>query len=117
MSFLARGIARGRLKDRNPIARAVHLEQEGDRVAVAFDGRRYAGQVGAAPVVVSGTGGDPLRLTFRRRGDTLVQRFDGERGGRTNTFTVGADGRLRVEVTVRSPRLPGDVVYRLTYAR
>ena len=47
----------------------------------------------------------------------LTQTFVGKDGERRNTYSLSEDGTLRLEVTVRSSRLPAPLEYDLTYER
>lgn len=115
MNFLVRGIARGRLKDANPVDRRITIRQRGDRLTTSFDGRSYSARLGGPGRVVEGITGDELRLTFRVHEDRLVQRFDGGDKGRQNVFELDDEGHLRLSVTVWADRLPSNVRYELRY--
>ena len=116
MNLIARPIARERLLEANEIPQRLSVEVSGDRVTVSFDGRSYTATVGGPAVSVVGVTGDPLKLTLRVDKSTLVQRFVGSRGGKTNRFSNHGQN-LRLQVRVHSESLPKDLVYRLTYRR
>lgn len=117
MSFIVRGIARGRLEETNRAPDAIELSRQGDVMTVVIDGRRYAAPFDGAPVTVTGVGGDEVALTYRRDGDRLVQTFRGEDGGRENVFRFVDAETVVLEVRVFSERLPADLRYSLTYRR
>ena len=116
MNPLIRGIARDRLLASNAIPDAAKVHPEGDVVTIGFDDREYTASLGAGPIEVVGSSGDPLKLTHRLTGGKLVQDFVGDKGGRTNTLGVGGE-TLTVDVRVHSTKLPKDVTYRMTFTR
>jgi hypothetical protein len=117
MNLFVRDIARSRLRDTNRVASSLVIQRDGPRITVSLDDRTYSAELGGAPVTVRGSTGDSLRLTHRLHGQRLVQTFEGERGSRINTFYVDGEGRLRLDVVVRSPQLPRDLLYRLSYGK
>jgi hypothetical protein len=116
INFFVRGIARDRLRDANQIPSRIVIRRDGRTIIVSQDDRTQAAELGGPPVQVKGSAGDDLRLTYRARDGRLVQSFEGERGSRINTFFIDESGRMRVDVVVRSPRLPKDLRYRLSFA-
>jgi hypothetical protein len=117
MSIFIRDIARSRLRDANKIPSSLVIRREARRITVSLDDRTYSAEIGAPPVSVIGSSGDALRLTHRVRDQRLIQTFEGERGSRINTFFIDPDGRLLIDVEVRSPRLPRDLRYRLSFGK
>jgi hypothetical protein len=116
MNFLARGIARRRLREGNAIAERLVFRPDGATLTVEHDARAHRAPLDGTPGKTRGANGDRLKLTYAVDGDRLVQTFDGDNGGKTVVYRVEG-GRLTVDVTVRSKRLPRDLRYRLTYAR
>lgn len=117
MNLFVRDIARDRLRASNEVPSALAIHRIGRRVTVSFDERTYTAELGGPPVTVQGATGDPVRLTYRLQGQRLIQDFRGERGGRVNAFYVDAEGRLRIDVKVHSPKLPKDLLYRLSFGK
>jgi hypothetical protein len=117
MNIFIRDIARSRLRAANEIPSALIIRREARRVTVSLGDRTYSADIGAPPVSVTGSSGDELRLTHRVRDQRLIQTFEGERGSRINTFFIDPDGRLLIDVIVRSPRLPRDLRYRLSFGK
>jgi hypothetical protein len=119
MNFIVRGIARKRLKQANPIPRLVRIRRAGEDVLVIrIDKRVYRAKIGGPAVTVVGITGDELKLTHRVVDNRVVQRFEGESGGRVNTFTPlgkGDDKGMKLRVRVFSDKLPKDLVYGLSY--
>jgi hypothetical protein len=115
-SFIARGIMRRRLHESNGIGERIRIEQHGDEVTIAYNGPPRTARIGGPPVHFTARTGDELAYTLRSDGRRLVQRFEGKRGGRINSFHLDGD-QLVVRVTIFSDRLPADVVYELRYAR
>jgi hypothetical protein len=118
MNFIKRPIARGRLKKTNPLYQHIEISRNASTIEVRFD----AGK----PVLLPQDGsvarwtrddGEQFDVTGKLQGETLVQTFAAEDGQRVNTFSVGADGKLMLQVTLTSPQLPEPVRYQLAYRR
>jgi hypothetical protein len=116
MSFLSRGIARRRLLAASRIPQSLRIARDGDLVKIVFDDRERRSRIGTAPIKVIGSSGDELDYTVRIEDEALVQRFEGESGGRINTL-YRQDEVIIVKVTIHSVRLPANVVYKLRYTR
>lgn len=117
MNIFVRRIARDRLTSSNTVPSGVRIQRDGRRIAVTVGERTYAAQLDGPPAKVTNSRGNELRMTLRLQAGRLVQDFQGDGGGRTNSFSVDGNGRLKMEVNVHSPRLPKDVVYRLSFAK
>jgi hypothetical protein len=118
LSFVVRGIARSRLRAANRIAPWVALERRGDQLVVRYEGRpAMAARADGQPVSWKDEHGATVSLQHRMEGPTLVQVLSTGEGARTNRFTAGADGSLRMAVEISSPRLPAPLRYALTYRR
>jgi hypothetical protein len=117
MNFIKRPIARSRLKKTNEVHRRVDIAL-GDQIAIAFD-RHPPVQMPAdgRTIVWTRDDGEKFDVHAVWEGDRLVQTFKAEDGTRANKFSLGADGRLNLEVTLTSPQLDTPVVYTLTFAR
>ena len=116
MVWIARDIARDRLRETNQIPRTLRIVRDGHRIRISFDGREREASVRGAPVKVVGITGDALDYTLDVSSSCLVQRFEDERGGRINMIRAEGDV-LVVRVTIFSARLPANVVYELRYTR
>jgi hypothetical protein len=82
MLWPASEIARSRLREANPIPGRLTIERAGERVRISFDGRLRETALHANPIIVIGLAGDELRYRLEVGDGALVQRFDGEAGGR-----------------------------------
>jgi hypothetical protein len=120
MNFITRPIARGRLVKINPVPQRVRIRMVKDTVSAAFDDGN--------PVVTPLNGdvvpwSNPLTKETDHAhvvasGETVVQFIAAPDGTRENAFVFSADGtRLRLVVTVTSPRLPRALVYELLFRR
>jgi len=118
MNFIKRPIARGRLKKTNPLYQRIEISHDANQIAVRFDAR--------TPVLMPADGtsakwtrddGERFDVTGKLQTETLVQTFTAEDGQRVNTFSVGADGKLTLQVTLTSLQLPAPVSYQLAYRR
>jgi hypothetical protein len=118
MNFIKRPIARSRLKKTNSAHQRVEIRIGGDQISVAFDGNKPV-QMPADGSTIRWTreDGETFDVNAAWDGDRLVQTFKAEDGARANSFSVGADGRLQMVVTLTSPQLDQPLVYTLTFAR
>lgn len=114
MNFITQPIARGRLRDKNPLVRRIEINLAPPNCRVVFDGSRtYRGNLNAwTPHTFDG---DTVRVQFRHREDSIVQMFRTDSGSRRNVYRLLPNGRMRLEVTVQAGSLPRAMSYRLTY--
>jgi hypothetical protein len=117
LNALVRGRARKRLTKTNPVFAQVEIERNGDALSLAFDGRLNVCKLDGSVTEVESIEGSKLDCRLSMKGDELVQHLDGKLGGRVNTYSVDASGRLKVKVRIYSHLMPKDMKYRLTYAR
>ena len=119
MSFVARPIARSRLRRTNAYYDRVVIDFTPVRVTTQFDGRHVIeSPAGGETIKWTREDGEVLDLSTRWQGGRLVQSFTADDGGRVNTYSVGEDGRtLTMHVVVSSPRLPRALEYDLVYTR
>lgn len=113
MNYFFRGIAADRLREGTHLNRRITLDVNEDRLTVRFDDRdSYTSRIGRT---VRQNG---LRVTQRLRpSGELEQVFEGDEGTRWYVYTPLPDGRLRVETTTGSPRMPEPMHYALEYRR
>jgi hypothetical protein len=118
MNFIKRPIARSRLKKTNEAHRRVEIKVGPGEISVAFDGRKPV-QMPADGSTIRWTreDGETFDVNAAWDGDRLVQTFKAEDGTRANAFSIGADGRLNMVVTLTSPQLDQPLVYTLTFSR
>jgi len=118
MNFIKRPIARSRLKKTNEAHRRVEIGIGHDQISVAFDGHKPV-QMPADGSTIRWTreDGETFDVDAAWDGDRLVQTFKAEDGTRANAFSVTADGRLTMQVTLTSPQLDQPLVYALTFSR
>ena len=117
MSFITRPIARGRLTRTNPVYNRVVLNYTNDQVSTTFDQRHaIESPANGQPVKWTREDGEKFDLSTEWQQGRLVQTFRAEDGSRTNVYTVSADGgTLTMNVTIRSPKLPQPLTYKLVY--
>ncbi len=116
MNILARGIARGRLRDSNAVPKAISISRTGDDVAVAFDDRKYQAPLDGSSTTVVGITGDTLNYRVSVSAKQLEQTFVGPKGARSNTMRREGE-ELKMSVEIRSDRLPKVLRYQLTFRR
>ncbi|HLS81985.1 MAG TPA: hypothetical protein VK025_11335 [Steroidobacter sp.] len=118
MNFIARAVARSRLRKTNPVYQRIVIERTDELIAVQFDDRK--------PIEMPADGsrtrwtredGEVFDVNAEALGGKLVQTFEAEDGRRVNTFSANEAGQLTMEVEVSSPQLPIPVFYTLLYER
>lgn len=118
MNVIVRGTARRRLAAASEIPAGLSLSLRGDLLTVRLPEGAYAAPLDGSVVKVAGPSGDPVSLRHQLVGDAGVrQHFDSDDGRRVNLCEPLADGRLRIHVTLHSPKLPKPLRYAMTFAR
>lgn len=119
MPFFLEGIARGRIRARTYPHQRVRFDIRGDRVLMSADDWGPVGSRPNGPAVrIVGPEGDRLRFTQSIARGRLLQRYWHPDGERINEFSLSGDRQwLWISVTIRSPRLPDEVRFRLRYRR
>ncbi len=116
MNVFARGIARDRLKESNPIARAMVFSASDKALTIAMDQRAYTAPLDGSKVKVKGITGDELDLHLVLAAGSLKQVFSAEDKGRINSFSFSGS-TLLMHVRVHAEKLPKDLLYKLSYER
>jgi hypothetical protein len=120
MSFLTRGIARGRLTKANPVPQRVTVRVGTDTVAIRFDDGN------ACTTPFDGDSVPYLSSITKERymahlvvaGDSVIESINAGDGIRRNAYVfLDSATRLRLVVTISSPKLPGPLRYSLLFAR
>lgn len=114
---MVRGLGRKRLVESNPIPKTLRISVDGDLVDIRFDGDGHSASLDGTPVKAVSPFGDKVKISHRMRGSKLTEHIDGGQGDRHNTFKLGSDGKLTVDVQITSSHLPVPVEYRLTFKR
>jgi hypothetical protein len=116
VSPMVRNIGRKRLQESNPIPQRLSIAVDGDTVDIRFDGTGHSASLDGTPIKTVSQG-DKVKISHRMRGSKLTEFIDGSQGDRRNTFKLGSDGKLTVDVEITSGHLPVPVEYRLTFKR
>lgn len=120
MSFITRPVARGRLTKSNPLPQVVHVVVSPDTFSVTFDNGNpvatpFKGDTVPYHSVITN---EDYKAHYDAVADTASQAIVSKDGVRRNTFIfLGGGQRLRMHVTVSSPRLPGPLNYQLLFAK
>jgi hypothetical protein len=117
MNVFTRGIARGRLRRTNPAYANVEISFSDADARITAGPARVVLPLTGAPVRWKRGDGETFTVTGKLQSGTYVETFEAKDGRRTNVFSVAADGRLTMSVTVTSPRLPAPLRYKLVYRR
>lgn len=116
VSWVKRGFARARLREKNPVRDSLTIEVSGGQVTIAYGDDRYSTRDGQWQNVTAL--GEPVRLLQQVVGARIYQTFRTEEGEKVTVYTPSEDGRqMRLDVTITSPQLPEPVRYELTYRR
>lgn len=118
MNFVTRPIARGRLTRTNQPYQRVTVDFSSSQVTVTTDGRDpIVSPANGTPIKWTREDKEVLDVSTEWENGVLEQTFKAEDGQRVNRYSVGADGKMTMEVTITSPRLPRPLVYKLVYNR
>jgi hypothetical protein len=118
MNWVARQVARTRLRRINDPYTTVSISQNGPDVVVVFQGRSVASPASGEEIQWRRETGEVLGVSTRWRGHQLEQTFTAEDGKRTNLFALNPSGdTLSVRVTMSSERLTRPLTYTLRYQR
>jgi hypothetical protein len=118
MSFIVRGIARKRLRKPNLPSPELDLLIGPTSITITRTGQGsvVAPRSGAPGKWRSSDGAFTVRCVLKGR--ALIQTIDGKDSHSTNRYTLDEDGAtLRVQTRIASSRLPGPVVFAMTYRR
>lgn len=116
LSWITRPFARRRLRERNEVS---------PWITFSFPPGWIEGTVPGHPMVRSPDSGaeidyrvldETMRASQRFRGQHLVQTFRSGDGTRVNEYAPDGQ-KVKLQVTIRSPRLSGPLRYTLTYGR
>lgn len=116
MNFVKRPIARKKLTDKNPVYQKVTIAVGPQEISIQFDARspvKMPADGKAAPWTRED--GDKFMVTARLEGSRLTQTIKNDEGERTNVFTLGADRKLGLAVTVKSPSLDKPLAYTMAF--
>jgi hypothetical protein len=118
MNFIARPIARERLKAINPAYATIRIVLRGNQLTTDFDGQRFVAPIDGATARNVDEDGSEVHVSYRAEGAKLHARYHGEDGEKRYAFELAPDDRsLDAHVTVLSKRLPQPVAYRIVYTR
>ena len=117
MNAITRPIARGRLRKTNPAYERITLEFSDVSARItAGPGNPVVLPASGAAVRWKRSDGETFTVSGRMGNGAYVETFDARDGRRVNRFSA-AGGKLVMDVTVTSPRLPSALRYRLVYRR
>lgn len=115
MSVLTRGMARGRLRDRNVPPASIRMSRQGDTFTIHFaGGEPVTLPISGAPVKL---GDRTITIQPEPDGDGLKHVGGTAEGARENIFRLDGSDRMTMAVTVKSSRLPAPVTYTLAFTR
>ena len=120
MIFVARPIARKRLRAPNLPSEELMIAVTADRIIIVRPGRpTVSAPRDGSEIVWRSPDGDDFRVRHRLVGDhRVVQEFVGDGNRSENTFSIDAGGeRLTVQTSITADRLPRPLDFRTTYQR
>lgn len=116
MSFLTRGFAADRLREKNPVRRWLETDVSGDRIAITYGDARYETRSGEWETVTAT--GEQVELLQTASENAIYQTFRAQDGEKTTVYRFSPDGRrVSLDITLTSPRLPSPLRYSLEYRR
>jgi hypothetical protein len=118
MNFLIRGIARSRLMKTQILFPSVTVISGDSEFRIRHvEGTDVRHSDLSTPVKAKAPDGSAIDVRLSA-GPPLMQSYESSDGVRENIYTLSPDGsKLRVDVRVRSPRLPEEIRYKLVYKR
>jgi hypothetical protein len=117
MGWIVEGMAAGRLRERSPIPDVLTIRVQNNIVEyTGVRGRLFRTPADGAQVQTQNPQGEPITLSTRVTGNTMVREGSRPDGSRREVVRVNGSS-LTVDVTVSSPRLPRPLTYHLTYRR
>jgi hypothetical protein len=119
MNFIARPIARGRLRERSAVWERIVIRCTGGAIDITVPQRPlfHSPETGAS-IQWRGPDGQMYLLKQRFVANGILQEVGNIDGSRSNTYTTTADGRtLTLTVRIVSGRLPRPIQYALSYRR
>lgn len=120
MIFLARPIARRRLRDSNQPSDELRLEVSATQITIVRPGRpTVAARRDGSTVVWQSPEGDEFKVKHRLGADgSLIQEFVGDGNRSSNVFKLASDGSLlTVHTTITADALPKVLRFQMTYRR
>lgn len=118
MPFLERSWAQYRLTSVNPLYDKLVIATEGDGLSMQMDNRPALHLSLKQPMPWTREDKETFQVTMKIDGKKMIQTIQGKDGKRTNTFTVGPDGKtLRMAVEVVSHRLGHPVKYEILFSK
>jgi hypothetical protein len=119
MSWVARGMARKRIRASTPIHEWYEFRFEDRTVTIVeAGGDAFSTPGGGRAFEVPRSQGGPATLTRTWDDGALRSHWRQKKGEGTELYRVSEDGMtMKVTVIIASKRLPSDVVYELTYRR
>jgi len=118
MSFVTRGIARGRLEDKNSLVSSIDIAVRDGNIVIRLDGRRYTAPADGSRASATDPQGNSIQISHAYRNGKIIQTFYSDSGQRRNVFTLGGNGTtMQLNVRVTSDSLSGPVRYGLRYRR
>ena len=120
MNFIARPIARKRLRESNQPSAALELRVTDDEITVERPGQpTVSAPRDGSTINWADPNGDEFQVQHRIVGDHEIrQHFVGEQSVSDNAFVLAADGeRVTVTTTIQADRLPKTLSFTMSYRR
>lgn len=119
MNALIRALARRRLLEVTQPWPRLSFKVSGPTLSITrSDKIPSTVELGGGSVAFTNKWGDQVNVRRRFSKGTIIEVIGDGNSGQTNTYRLTPDGkRLRVRCTIKSPRLPGDIIFGLTYKR
>lgn len=112
-----REIVASQLRETNRTYPSFMLHIGAESITARVNGQTVTTPADGSPRRATTPEGRTAQISQRVVNGHLMQTMVNPQGTRYHTLSIGADGRLTVEVRISSPHMASDIVYRLTYRR
>lgn len=112
VNFVIRSFARDALQKVSAPYKKLEIKVDGDNVTIKSDRHGpWSGKLGQT-FSAKNSKGDPVKVTWKQKGDALVENIKGENGTVRRVYKLGKNGKsMRMNVTLKSSRLPKPLKY------
>lgn len=119
MSFITRPIARKKLEKSNIAFKSIGFKFPGDKVSIQHDARKTVDSpASGAKAKWTREDGETFTVSQKVSETEIMQIFYADEGVKTLKYVFSDDfTKMKVHVTLKSPKLSGPLKYTLEYAR
>ena len=112
-----RMVAQEKLEAKTHVPLWIDIKVKGSKTTIHAEGRNPEVYSLEGPTDGKDPDGNPAELRLAKEGNSYVQTVTTSEGKRVNTYFPQADGSLKVNCELHSPRFPAPIKYTLTYTK